>query len=924
MQAQGTDVTFLSGLATVRRRRRAGLVVCELMRLAGATTVVLLVAGLLDVWLAPDTVVRSVVGVGVLCLCVGLTLAWLGDAYRFSAADAARFADRALGNRRRETLSALELSTAAASVPRAGEADEARELYRFLVERAVTAAGARLCDLRTRDLLPRPELRRQACVLLVQLLALAAAVGLRPDAAALVAERLACPWRDLPPYSRYRFRIEPGRPQVLYDGTLELRLGLEGPPVRRPVWLQTRHEGTVRRVACFQEGTGRYSQRLEKVTVPLEFSFRVGRARSPWQRVEVLLQPQIALAEVTLTPPAYSRLAPRRFAAGTEDVRALAGSSITLTVTSNRPLLDGTAVLRVDGARDATALATGRPSGPRTVGFDWRLACRGTVEVVVRDLQGTACRQPLRLRQALVPDVPPEVTLTEPGEYVLATATATVPLAGRAEDDLGLKRVEWVRTVVGYRDRAALIGPQTVTRALELQEPLDLAGLGVQPGQVLEIYAEARDTNPALTGVGTSSVCRVQVISTDDYKAMVRARTTLAEFSARFREVSERLQAVRQALEALHRAAAGEADAPTRAEALATARDAVRTAAREFRRLAADFAAFELEEKLVPVLEKAAGQLERQAEKLDGATADAPGLEALAAALAAELSPASAEADRLALDADTLAQLATIMGGVTRFREIVRRQTEIAGRLRRYSNLDRVPETEAGALETLIRAQLDNQQALGTLLTDMRSWVEQVPAEFPELAASLQQFANRVEALQVLAAMEAAAAAADARRGVEAHRAAQLALERLQQLLTEPGNGHDGNAGPFRFNVPANLTQTLAQLLAAMGQQLGGGMGAAAGLLGAGAAGDAGSLSPAQSLLNVRTFGPTRLSAAADTQARGRGRGRGGAGPGSAVAAEPEAAATAPTGPARGEVLPWEQVPPRYADAVRRYFAAGP
>jgi hypothetical protein len=657
----------------------------------------------------------------------------------------------------------------------------------------------------------------------------------------------------------------------------------------------------------------------------------VGKARSPWQRVEVLLQPQIALAELALTPPAYSRLPPRRFAAGAEDLAGLTATAVVLEVTSNRPLLDGTAVLHPGGSLDETALASGTRTGPRSLAFSWTLAQSGTVEVVVRDPQGTACRQALVLRQRLIPDAPPGVVLSEPGDHVLATPTVVVPLAGRAEDDLGLSRVEWVRTVVGYRDRAALIGPTAPTRTLDLHEPLDLGALGVEPGQVLEIYAEARDSNPALTGVGASNVCRIQVISTEEYATLVRARTTLEEFRGRFREVAERLQAVRTALERLQQAAAAAPGDPARAAALTAARQAAQDAAAALETLAADFPAFDLEARLAPELKRLAGVLQGQAERLGQTSADSPNLATLAGQLLSELGAAGAGPGQLAQDAETAARVAEVMACASRFRELVRRQTEIVGRLRRYSSQERVPDSEAGALAVVGQLQRENRESLVNLVADLRRRAGELPADFASLATSAMAFAAQLEALEVPAVMDQAVQAAEACQGVAAHRAAQLALERLEQLLSDCQGHAFGSLcqGELTFSVPRDLRSTLSQLLASLAMQMGQGGGAGMGALGSagwGGSGQGGAMAGAQSLLNVPVYGPPRLSSPAATAGGGSGPGRDQ--PGTAMArvsvTEPETAGAGQQATPHGQVLPMEQVPPKYAAAVRRYFSSGP
>ena len=70
--------------------------------------------------------------------------------------------------------------------------------------------------------------------------------------------------------------------------------------------------------------------------------------------------------------------------------------------------------------------------------------------------------------------------------------------------------IESVRTVVGFRARTSALGLALPEKRQDFSRHLNLGQLGVVPGQVLELYFEARDFNPDRTGIGGSDIVRIE------------------------------------------------------------------------------------------------------------------------------------------------------------------------------------------------------------------------------------------------------------------------------------------------------------------------------------------------------------------------------------------------------------------------------
>ncbi len=922
MKASSATGLFFARLRRIRSGWQAGLLLAGLLDVVTAAGICALLCVLLDLLFVPDTTGRQALRLGAL-LAVG-ALAGLGllRVLRFRDPHLAQAADRQQAPWRRPVFGAWDLLRRPA-----GGADGSA-LHAFLVEAAAARAGVQLRALRPGQRLPWPRIGSSLSVCAAALAALTATVAVHPRAVHTALTRVARPAADLPPYSALTFRITPPVPVLLYGGSTNLLVEIRGGPVTGPVWLVTRRGRDRHRTPCFQETPNRFGQRVEQVVEPLEFCFATRRARSPWHRLDLRLQPQIGLAVVTVEPPAYSRLPREHLAAGREPVRALRGSRLTLQLTSNRPLRDGTLRIRPADRADATTEVVGQREGRHTVQFAWTLEETAELEAVIRDVRGTPCRQPLRLVQQLVPDAPPVVTLSDPPPFALATPATRLPLAGTVEDDLGLRRAGVVRTVVGFRDRSLELPLPPAGRRADVAQELDLGLLGVAPGQTLEFYLEAADSNPSLAGLGVSELATVRIISEDEYAATLRSRASMEQFGDRFRALAAQMEAYREAVRALRDAARDGAPRDKQQAALDAARAAARQTAELAARVAADFPIYEMEQGLAQIIQGGVKDLERWALDLDSAQVGVTRLDATAAHVLEGLGNQAEALARQAPPAAAVEAVARVMWLSADFRALLERQRLLVRRLEATEHSMRAGDREQ--LPQLGERQAEVERQLAAFVRALRERAGQLPDEFGDLRASALEFATAAAGCGADTNMVAATAAARNTRPGEARAQARDARDKLEALLTRPGEGDCFGGlckGALRFEVPDDQRQTLAQMLASIlrggrGGNPGQGQGSSPG---GGVGGDPsdGYWMPGNTPLNIPAYGPARSDftrpGVGGLIGRGDGRGAGRGGDGPAAGMQERLGAAEPVGtrtPAAGVEL----VPEKYQEAVKRYF----
>ncbi|NLF85077.1 MAG: hypothetical protein GX571_03095 [Lentisphaerae bacterium] len=958
MKAQDNITSkFLTRLASYTGVWKRGEALALLWRTARWAVVSITLYFAADYFLALGEATRRV-------MTLALPLAWLLAALpearrilRTGSGDIARRADRLGGHRRNELLTAWELlhhsdagrhggrpsigedngfskELEGRAPSRPGEEAKVRnagdaELPAFLVRRCVEEALTRASALPPRRLRPRAQLTRQGRLLVLHAVA-SAAILLCFGFAAIrtIAPRLLWPGRDIPPFSRYRFAVAPQRPPILYGGSAELSVSISGAPVHDQVWLLTRQGSRgVQRAACFQEGGGRYAQRLENVTQPLAFCFAVGRARSRWHEVELQLQPQVLQARVRLAPPAYTGLPGIEFPAGQADVAGVHGTRVTLTLFSNRPLRGGTLTLHRRGsAGDDDQVIEARLLAERTAVFAWELQEDAEARATLHDLRGTATAEPVVLPQRRLPDEAPQVALHEPPAFSMATTGAVLQVSGQIDDDFGLARIDWVRGLVGFHDRGVTLRRGPIGRQAEIAMPLDLGAVGVEAGQTVEFYLEALDNNPRLAGAAGSGIARVKIVSDEEYAEMRRAQETLDDFLGRYRAATAAMTAALESLDALRGAVSnrtGQAHLAASIEAAAAAHD---EAARTFEMLARDFAIYDAEQELRTASGRVVGRLEENRRAL-AELAPAPerctvaGVEELIDRLQDE-----AEAlDELAADAEQLVRIARVMDGAARFQALVQRQADLVRRLMlRYGGA--IDPSDRAFLPAYGEEQTEILQELADFAVETAAAAEALPDE--EVAALKNDTLAFLQALEQTGASNHMGRATAASRNSDARqtcREAQLALEKLRLLLQEDESGGGNCFGGLcrgmqpGFGAP-NAASTLQAMFRSLCRRRGVGTGPGIGS-GEGGAGP-GFGASGYSTLATPVYGPPRSRAGHAGDGRGEagaGTGLRGGAAGGAPAIVERLRAAGGHEPA-GEAMPLERLPPRYREAVKRYF----
>lgn len=923
---------FLSQLEKTGTGLRKGYFTSSMGKVAAGLLLLVVAIGITDYVVGWEVPMRQVFAWLVAALILGGSfLAWR-RAVNVPLPVIATRADLANGDPRREVSAALDIANGS----RGESKGENGSLHDYLSGLLIERAAGSLAGLPPERLFSRSECLRAWRIAAWTGAALLILALFHPRATAVIANRLFQPSSELPPYSPYRFTPVEEVPRVVFGKEASLAMEIEGPPFSGDVELLVRPlgGGKIDRLPTFRETSTRYSRKLDGVTAPVEFAFSMGRARSAWYQLEVIYQPRLEGAAVVLSPPAYSRLPESRFSLGAEDLRGLRGTRVSLVAESNRPLSGGVLEGRAPQGREVVQRveAEAAMNEDKKVTFEWEIDADLVWTLDLTDIRGGRMEETVNLAQRLIPDEKPVIDLVEPGPFIFATPESEVKLAWEVEDDLGLDRVEWLRSAERFRDRVRSLPEGAGEKRVRIERSTLLGNLGVKPGQTLEFLLEARDRNPSLLGIGTSPAANIRIISEEEYGAQIRLRTTLEEFSGRYEALREKLRSAQTSLEALAEAARSGDSARTDA-ARATAIQAQEDAAEWFKAFASDFPAFATDKGLNELSGDLHGELQRNLSELRNEKdwSDPEKAAALANALKERLDPGVAQLEEQSAAAAEITTLGAVMEMAAELEAIHEEQRDISHRLDRIARELALGRTDSrGDLPSLRARQRSNHERLAEVEQKLAERLPSLPASAESLRSGAEKVLEMLGELQVGKQMADSASQAGEGKVPGAAEDAALALANLDQILAQQKNDFSSicQGGEPGFCTGEGVAeQTLAQMLEALRGRSrsrtagNGGTGGAGG--GSGIGGLGGSGTTMQGIqLDIPLIGPARVILSRPPGGMG-GRGKDPGGTSSSLRDEATAGAlpAGETEAPQGRAWTPEDIPPKYRDAVGRFFS---
>ncbi len=760
-----------------------------------------------------------------------------------------------------------------------------------------------------------------------------------------LAPRFVGPWADHPPYSPTKLEVDPRGAVVEYGKDLVVNVKASRRlPDEVTLVLQSPSGATVNRLGMFSAEEGKYFQTVEKIRSDLTYYVSIPRGRSKYYQIQISKVPRIEAVQVRYQYPDYTRLAAREATLSDQDrvVKGYRGTEVSLKITSNRPLAGGAITI---GKQQVACT----PAGENTVQGTFPLTQEGDFQVTVRDVEGNAGRDACAGKIQIVPDDKPSVTITSPSEVSWATPTAQVPVVIEAEDDLG------VRTICIYRnhnesdDARKIVYQATVPEGMvSVTETLDLADLGVRPGDVIDYYATAVDALPAAPQTAASAPHKIRIISAEQYAQMMRDEMTAKDLRVKYDNITSRIaelvteqQQLRKETEEVRNAS--EAN-DARLQSLEKRQEelAARTKelARNLGQEAQEPPVFDIEKDYKKALSRfstaaqsAGGHMDAGAGRMKEAQQSGPGRPQLVSKATDEQAEALKELgeqtqalrDQMQQASRDLERLVKLLQDVETFKQLYLAQK---GLERQSRSLKEVTAEDLDAkvrFKELAERQTEVQEDLSRLATDLRTHAAEVQQDYPKVAGDANTIADEIGTRRIPALMAAGAGYLNQGNGPEGYPPVLAALEQMQAMIAFCNSTGQGACQNCEMRLKIQMSLNPGNTLSQLSQGMGAGAGQGAGLVGAqgrGISGVDGGYSTV-SVFGDQTFGKDMKKEARTTAAASRRKethANAGGRPRDPLAGNVEELTPQTERPLEQEVQGDSRMMTEYSDLIEAYF----
>ena len=709
--------------------------------------------------------------------------------------------------------------------------------------------------------------------------------------------RFVRPFADVPPFSPIEFKVTPGNTRVVYGSELEIRVTVIGPPVEQLELVLEAGNRQEPPLPMFPEADGQWRAVLARVVEPTDYYVRAYRARSKRYHLGIITVPLIDNARLRIEPPAYANQAAYEGPLPKEGVSGLPGTKVQIVLHSNRPLGGGSITLsgavcgagvspassvaltprgtvpfsltRKSGQSPAAGTAAPQreptcmpmkpiePGGQEVVG-QFAIAGDGKFSCRVIDEDGQESQQTFSGNVTMLADQRPFVRITEPPRTSLATPTAALPVTISAEDDCGISRLQLYRSLNDSRPLPFdLRLPAHPSRRLDEQVRLPLQQYGLEPGDVIKLFARVEDNDPAGAKGAESSVVMVRIISQEEFERMLQTRQGIEALLSKYYAAQRRMESLAKKMDGLRKKVKGQRGEAKRSEEmrrqLEQLVEALRREAAEIRKAADSSIPYDIDKALTPELQELAKTSEEMAKELEQLEREKDLLNRKLGGrldqMAKRLASARKLYDEQAVEPmELMAGVLPLLADQQRFVMLALWQQDLADRLRSLKGREGQDDPSMKArLRDLEEEQRQVRDALANFLDNVQEHIDKLPdkQELKEFRESAEKFVKDLRKSGAAEAMAGAESALGEFAPTRGHKKAQQAADILKKFIKEcKGMGNCACKGlRFQPKICKAIGSSLEQLLAAMG--MGGGGGDGSGMNGFGPTGLYGGLPPA-------------------------------------------------------------------------------
>jgi hypothetical protein len=232
------------------------------------------------------------------------------------------------------------------------------------------------------------------------------------------------------------------------------------------------------------EAPGEFTFTLGNIETSFAYRVSLGAAQSAPFDVHVIRPVRVARVDVRYEYPQGVGL-PAQTEEDTGDIYAPAGTTARLTITTDKPVLQGQLKLS-----DGTAVALGGRA--TTLSAALTVSKDGSYRIALNDVDGLAS-EGTEYFIRMLNDRPPEVRILRPAGDKQVSPLEEVAIEASAEDDYGVQALELVIKASTGKETVVPLGRPISGAAAAGAHTVYLEDLGVVPGDFVTYHARARD-----------------------------------------------------------------------------------------------------------------------------------------------------------------------------------------------------------------------------------------------------------------------------------------------------------------------------------------------------------------------------------------------------------------------------------------------
>jgi len=293
-------------------------------------------------------------------------------------------------------------------------------------------------------------------VIIVVLLSSILAFFLLFEPMSLSLKRLVIPFKDFSVLPEFAFDVQPGNNKIIKGKSEEITVKYSGPSITgcsiqyKSIldlqWLSTK----------MQYKDDKYVFKLENIRNDITYKINgiVGSNRSWYGKInskeyyiETITPPQISELQITINPPAYTKLPVKYLEKNVGDMIAYKGSTCNISALVNKNIQHANLLLSKNitvplKIRDKRISGTIKVMKPETYGF------------IITDRENILNQNPIEYSITVLDDYYPSINILEPDEEIESIPDAIINLQFEGNDDFGFSAINLHYQVIGAGEEA--------------------------------------------------------------------------------------------------------------------------------------------------------------------------------------------------------------------------------------------------------------------------------------------------------------------------------------------------------------------------------------------------------------------------------------------------------------------------------------